>query len=347
MCNIAGYAGNRQAAPILLEMLKRQQYYDGALSAGIATIHEGKLYWRKVVGDVDTLIRETDAATLPGTIGIAHTRPSNSGYELAHPYVSMDERMALVSNGTTVKGEYSAGRDAAVQMLADAGFKFRTEDSDPTRTWPRLKNGNCVGSAEVRVHLVDYYHRIKGMSFPEAAAKAAEDMFTDNVFMFLTEDAPDRIFAIRTLRPMNILLSGGESYLASTRFGFEPGLEGECMQLPLMHACEITRGGFAVTPYRINREKVEELTPRAYAEAYSRISDELTKREMTFGEIAGMIKNDMRDIWDVERPLVQHARLAYEIMEQLDREGRLEQQVKTIVNKRGVEVPRVFAKIKK
>ena len=143
MCNIAGYAGNRQAAPILLEMLKRQQYYDGALSAGIATIHEGKLYWRKVVGDVDTLIRETDAATLPGTIGIAHTRPSNSGYELAHPYVSMDGRMALVSNGTTVKGDYSAGRDAAVQMLADADFKFRTEDSDPTRTWPRPRRPAC------------------------------------------------------------------------------------------------------------------------------------------------------------------------------------------------------------
>ena len=64
MCNIAAYAGNRQAAPILLEMLRRQQDYDGGMSAGIATVHEGKLYWRKVVGSVETLMQETVFAPL-------------------------------------------------------------------------------------------------------------------------------------------------------------------------------------------------------------------------------------------------------------------------------------------
>ena len=66
MCNIAGYAGQRRAAPILIEMLKRQEFYDGGMSTGIATIHEGKIHWRKVVGDVETLLRETDALELPG-----------------------------------------------------------------------------------------------------------------------------------------------------------------------------------------------------------------------------------------------------------------------------------------
>ena len=57
MCNIAGYAGNQQAAPILLEMLRRQELYDGDMSTGIATIHEGKLYSRKIVGNVDDFLR--------------------------------------------------------------------------------------------------------------------------------------------------------------------------------------------------------------------------------------------------------------------------------------------------
>ena len=61
MCIIAGYTGKRAAAPILIEMLKKTEYIDGGLSTGIATIHKGKLYMRKVVGDVDTLLRETDA----------------------------------------------------------------------------------------------------------------------------------------------------------------------------------------------------------------------------------------------------------------------------------------------
>ena len=67
MCNIAGYSGSKQAAPILLEMIRKQQYYDGDVSTGVATIHEGKIHYRKIVGDVDTIIRETDVLDLPGT----------------------------------------------------------------------------------------------------------------------------------------------------------------------------------------------------------------------------------------------------------------------------------------
>jgi glucosamine--fructose-6-phosphate aminotransferase (isomerizing) len=75
MCNIAGYAGAKQAAPILLDMLRRQEAFDAEMSTGIATIYDGKLHYRKVIGNVDTLIRETDAFSLPGTVGIAHSRP--------------------------------------------------------------------------------------------------------------------------------------------------------------------------------------------------------------------------------------------------------------------------------
>ena len=94
MCNIAGYIGSQQAAPILLEMLRRQQPYDGDMSTGIATVHEGKLYYRKMVGDVDNLIRNSDVLDLPGTIGIAHTRPSGSNAGIPyHPFLSPDETM--------------------------------------------------------------------------------------------------------------------------------------------------------------------------------------------------------------------------------------------------------------
>ena len=83
MCNLAGYAGNRQAAPILIEMIKKQQYFDGGMSTGIATVHDGKLYTAKVIGDVDVLLKETDALNFPGTIGIMHSRPSGNFLEHA------------------------------------------------------------------------------------------------------------------------------------------------------------------------------------------------------------------------------------------------------------------------
>ena len=102
MCIIAGYSGFKKAAPILIEMLKKTEYIDGGLSTGIATIHEGKLYMRKVLGDVDTLLRETDALDLPGTTGIIHSRTMNDFISCAHPFMSADNKLAVVENGTTL-----------------------------------------------------------------------------------------------------------------------------------------------------------------------------------------------------------------------------------------------------
>ena len=52
MCNIAGYTGNRQAAPILIDMMRREEGYWGGYYTGIATIDNGRVYHAKVVGDV-------------------------------------------------------------------------------------------------------------------------------------------------------------------------------------------------------------------------------------------------------------------------------------------------------
>ena len=41
MCNIAGYIGKKQAAPILIDMIRRQEHYDGSAGTGIATVHNG------------------------------------------------------------------------------------------------------------------------------------------------------------------------------------------------------------------------------------------------------------------------------------------------------------------
>ena len=79
MCNIAGYVGTRPAAPILMEMMRQQEGWDGGFFTGIATIHEGKLRHAKCVGDLERLLEKTDAADLPGAIGFIHTRSLSSG----------------------------------------------------------------------------------------------------------------------------------------------------------------------------------------------------------------------------------------------------------------------------
>lgn len=57
MCNIADYNGTRQAAPILLQMIRAQEGLDGGFYTGIATFHEGRLNieTRYVPGDREHL----------------------------------------------------------------------------------------------------------------------------------------------------------------------------------------------------------------------------------------------------------------------------------------------------
>ena len=103
MCNIAGYVGERRAAPILLEMLKREEGFEGGYSTGIATLHEGKIYYAKLVGDVDRLTSLTEAASLPGNIGIIHSRSGGrEGAEWAHPFIAKKNGeivTAYIANG--------------------------------------------------------------------------------------------------------------------------------------------------------------------------------------------------------------------------------------------------------
>ena len=56
MCNIAGYIGARPAAPILIEMLRAQEGLNAGFYTGIATLHEGVIHYRKVVGNLSDLL---------------------------------------------------------------------------------------------------------------------------------------------------------------------------------------------------------------------------------------------------------------------------------------------------
>lgn len=122
MCGIVGYIGERQAAGILIEGLKRLEYrgYD---SAGIAVARNGALEIIKKKGKIKNL-RSIVPPDLPGKYGIGHTRWATHGEVNdvnAHPHSDKNNKIAIVHNG--IIENYTVLKD----RLQKEGFEFSTE----------------------------------------------------------------------------------------------------------------------------------------------------------------------------------------------------------------------------
>ncbi|MBT5013237.1 MAG: glutamine--fructose-6-phosphate aminotransferase, partial [Rhodospirillaceae bacterium] len=99
MCGIIGIIGKAEAAPLLIEGLKRLEYrgYD---SAGIATLNDGVIERRRAEGKLLNLEERLSVEPLVGTTGIGHTRWATHGVpneENAHPHAT--SRVVIVHNG--------------------------------------------------------------------------------------------------------------------------------------------------------------------------------------------------------------------------------------------------------
>ena len=126
MCGIIGILGNHEVSPLLVEGLKRLEYrgYD---SAGIATIHDGRLDRRQAVGKLINLSDHLVHNPLPGKSGIGHTRWATHGgvtVPNAHPHKAGP--VAVVHNGIIENF-----RELKAELSA-AGYVFESETDTET-----------------------------------------------------------------------------------------------------------------------------------------------------------------------------------------------------------------------
>jgi glucosamine--fructose-6-phosphate aminotransferase (isomerizing) len=198
MCGIVGVLGDHEVAPLLVEALKRLEYrgYD---SAGIATVHGGKLDRRRAVGKLvnlsDLLVHEP----LAGKSGIGHTRWATHGAATvgnAHPHRSGG--VAVVHNGIIENF-----RDLREEM---AGHGLAAETETDTET----------------VVLLTRHHLDQGLS-PRDAAKATlarlEGAFA---LCFLFDGEDDLIVAARKGSPLAIGHGTGEMFVGSDAIALAP-----------------------------------------------------------------------------------------------------------------------------
>src|SRR5437016_4700593 len=188
MCGIVGYAGRRDALPILLDGLKRLEYrgYD---SAGVAIVGSG-LQVMKDKGFIANL--EAQLPPLKGSTGFAHTRWATHGAPSkvnAHPHVDCTGKIALAHNG--IIENYASLRE----KLQASGHKFVSQTD-----------------TESLVHLIESYY---DGDLETATRKALGDIRGSYAVLAVHADEPGKVIGARNESPLVIGLGPDENFLAS------------------------------------------------------------------------------------------------------------------------------------
>lgn len=323
MCNIAGYTGNQQAAPILVDMIKKQEKLDGGLSTGIATIHNGVLYSAKVTGNADELIKKTAALDFPGTTGIIHSRPDNNYVEYAHPFICEDNKTAVVSNGNLCNDENLVTvRNSMAQFLIwQHNVTFESVRSFSQSSYPQLKDGRYVAYGELFAKTIENCRNISDMSYEETMADVSSKLFSDVVNVLVSANSPDNIYVTRISRPMNILVTPEEAYIATSQFGFPDKVNKHPIRsLPQMKSCVISKDGVKETPYEITGGMVTDYTPAEYAVIKESLREKLKKEATSMDTIGGGIFASSDNMAHKLRP---NAKAIYDALWDLHNEGVL------------------------
>ena len=352
MCNIAAYAGERDAAPILIEMMKKEEGWGGGYYSGLATIHEGRIYYAKLTGDMDRLTALTNAASLPGKIGIIHSRSKSGGDdEWAHPFVASSPRdtrqlrLAYVANGSYgifKTEEEAAARNALAGRLADAGYVMKSRCATQVGHYPTLPDGTSAHMSDVMCQLIQA--NIDRGDEPYAAmSRAFCEMPSEIVGLAISLDDPDAILWSRVNQPTMLGYAPHGVYLATTALAFPRDAESLTL-LPALSGGRVTREGFSSFRYPDPPCTVAPITPRVWREAYTVLEHVLATAQKPVG--IGTASAAIRPLFEAA-DCTPSTILAYNIYDSFDREGRLAVTKTRVPGMRpDLDAPHLAAKLK-
>ncbi len=198
MCGIVGVVGREDAAPRLLDALRRLEYrgYD---SAGIATLVDGHVERRRAEGKLGNLAAALEESPLGGTTGIGHTRWATHGAPVernAHPHATA--RVAVVHNG--IFENYAELR----HELEAKGAVFQTETD--TETFCLLLDDLLAGGATPE----------------QAAAAALKRVQGAFAVAIIFAGSPKTMICARQGAPLAVGFGEGEMFVGSDALALAP-----------------------------------------------------------------------------------------------------------------------------
>ena len=191
MCGIVGYIGHREAAPLILESLRKLEYrgYD---SAGIAVLGDSQVTIRRCEGKLGNLETLLLRQPVGGIVGIGHTRWATHGRPSetnAHPHRAGD--IVVVHNG--IIENYIELKE----QLSKRGVEFSSETD-----------------SEIVAHLVAEKIE-RGIDFLDAVRRTLREIQGSYALLFLNRRDPKRLIVAKNSTPIVIGWGDGETFIAS------------------------------------------------------------------------------------------------------------------------------------
>ena len=194
MCGIIGLVSDKEVSPTLLEGLKRLEYrgYD---SSGIATVNNNKIERVRSKGNLSYLEEKLLNTSLPGNIGIGHTRWATHGTpeeKNAHPHIT--DKVAVVHNGII------ENNNQLRNQLIESGVEF-SSDTD----------------TEVVGHIITSYLK-SGLNSYDSIRATMNDIRGTYALGVLVANDPSKLYAVRGGSPLAIGSSDSENYIGSDTY---------------------------------------------------------------------------------------------------------------------------------
>lgn len=277
MCGIIGYIGTKQAAPLIMEGLKRMEYrgYD---SAGLAILEDNGIASHKKAGKLENLQKELVLnPEIIGTVGIGHTRWATHGQptdDNAHPHHDTHKEIYIIHNG--IIENYLELKE----RLQNKGHEFYSQTD-----------------TEVLAHLIESYS--EGRNLEQAVIAALNDVIGTYGIAVVSSKEPDKIIAARLGSPLILgLIEDDEFMVASDVSAIMPHTR-EVIYLEDGEICVLSREGYVIKDLKAQQidrtsEKIEWDVSKAQKQGYDHfmLKEIMEQPDVVMDCLRGRIKEE-------------------------------------------------------
>ncbi|MHA1367998.1 MAG: hypothetical protein ACTSP5_16575 [Candidatus Heimdallarchaeota archaeon] len=221
MCHLAGYVGNKNGIPFIIESLRIQEPLIGAQATGLASIINNKIVVDKDIGPVKYFEENFNLEQFNSSIAIGHTRYAlkNLTYaetntkEKAHPFWDSTNKFVTMHNGTIIN--YMD----FVTPLEEMGYIFKSKSTFQDKISNQEKTDYC--DSEIFSFILEEELK-KTDNLTQAIKNSCKDIQGHFAFVTLHPDNQDELIIANWMQPMYIAFNNEEAFFSSFEVGLQP-----------------------------------------------------------------------------------------------------------------------------